>query len=124
MRTVLLFSTLVLVASSHSSTIAHAISFDCSKASSTVEKLICNDPLLGKLDDVMSQNYKNMLLAGIGEGARKDLKTTQRTWVSDRNKCTTASCLADAYRKRIDEVCEYPVIEGVHPECTYSADIS
>ncbi len=94
-----------------------APSFDCTKASTFSEKAICNDPLLGKLDGALSENYKYMLASDIGDGGRIDLKTTQKKWLAERNKCTDNQCLATTYRKRIDEVCEYPVISGVHPTC-------
>lgn len=100
-----------------------APSFDCTKASTFSEKAICNDPLLGKLDGALSENYKYMLASDIGDGARIDLKTTKKKWLAERNKCTDNQCLANTYRKRIDEVCEYPVISGVHPICTSSDEI-
>lgn len=98
-------------------------SFDCTKAATFSEKVICSDPLLGKLDGALSENYKYMLGSDIGDAARNDLKTTQKKWLTERNKCTNNQCLVDAYRKRIDAVCDYPVISGVHPICTYSDDI-
>lgn len=98
-------------------------SFDCSKASTFSEKAICSDLLLGKLDGALSENYKSILASNIGEGARSDLRRTQKKWLTERNKCTDNQCLANAYRKRIDEVCEYPVISGVHPVCTSSDEI-
>lgn len=99
-----------------------AVSFDCSKASTFVEKQICTDPLLGKLDDALSKNYKGMLASNFG-GSKKSLKEEQLKWLSSRNKCTNVKCLIDAYRKRVDETCEYGVVSGVHPECTPSEDI-
>lgn len=98
-------------------------SFDCAKASTFSEKAICTDILLGKLDGALGENYKYMLASDIGDGARNDLKVTQRKWLAERNKCTDNQCLASSYRKRIDEVCEYPVISGVHPVCTNSDEI-
>jgi uncharacterized protein YecT (DUF1311 family) len=98
-------------------------SFDCAKATTFSEKAICSDSLLGKLDGALSENYKHMFASDIGDGAKKDLKLTQKSWLADRNKCTTKQCLADAYKKRIDEVCEYPVISGVHPLCTSSDEV-
>lgn len=98
-------------------------SFDCGKASTFSEKAICSDPLLGKLDGALSENYNHMLASDIGDGARNDLKTTQKKWLTERNKCTNNQCLTDAYRKRLDEVCDYPVISGGHPVCTNSDDI-
>jgi uncharacterized protein len=63
------------------STLSHAASFDCKKASNFVEKTVCNDSRLNKLDDVLSENYKNISASNIGDGARKELKTTQRAWL-------------------------------------------
>lgn len=103
--------------------LAYGASFDCTKAKTFVEKEICRDPLLSRLDEALSYNYNNMLSGNIGSGARKDLKATQRAWLLQRNKCTTRQCLIDAYRKRIDEICDYPVISGVHPDCIYSSEI-
>lgn len=98
-------------------------SFDCAKASTFSEKAICTDTLLGKLDGALAENYKHMLASDIGDGARGDLKATQRKWLAARNKCIDNQCLAGTYRKRIDEVCEYPVISGVHPVCANSDEI-
>jgi len=95
-------------------------SFDCAKASTLSENAICTDALLGKLDGALAENYKYMLASDIGDGARNDLKATQRKWLAERNKCKENQCLVSTYRKRIDEVCEYPVISGAHPACTSS----
>lgn len=99
-------------------------SFDCAKASTFSEKSVCSDPLLGKLDGALSENYKNMLASDIGDGARGDLKETQKKWLGERNKCTDIQCLTNAYRFRIDEMCEYPVISGTHPICASSDEIN
>ena len=101
----------------------HAVSFDCKKAFTSVEKEICSDSLLGKLDDALAQNYKYMLAANIGDGAKKDLKATQKKWLTERNKCTNKTCLVNTYRQRVDEVCDYPVISGMHPGCTNSDEV-
>ena len=104
-----------------SSSLAHSASFDCAKASTFVEKAICADPKLSRQDDALAENYRYMSASNIGEGARKDLKATQRTWIAERNKCTDTECITNAYRIRIDEICDYPVVSGVHPTCV-SAD--
>lgn len=98
-------------------------SFDCAKASTFSEKAICSDTLLGKLDGALAENYKYMLASDIGDGAKNDLKATQRKWLAERNKCTDNQCLANTYRMRIDQICEYPVISGTHPICTSSDEI-
>lgn len=100
-----------------------APSFDCRKASSLAEKAVCADPLLGKLDGALSENYKYMLASDIGDDARINLKATQKKWFSERNKCADNRCLESSYRKRIGEVCEYPVLSGTHPACTSSDEI-
>ena len=98
-------------------------SFDCGKASTFSEKAICTDTLLGELDGALAENYKYMLASDVGDGARADLKTTQKKWLEERNKCADNQCLENAYRKRIDEICDYPVISGAHPICTTSDEI-
>lgn len=99
-------------------------SFDCSKATTVVEKLICNEQSLGKLDGALADNYKIMMAADIGDGARADLKLTQKQWLGNRNECTDSQCLANAYIVRIDEICEYPVITGVHPVCAMADEVN
>ncbi len=100
-----------------------AASFDCAKASTFVEKEICNNKRLSTLDEVLADNYKYMLAANIGEGAVKDLRQTQKQWLKQRNSCKTSECIENAYLARINAVCDYPVISGVHPACTYADDI-
>lgn len=102
---------------------ASAASFDCGKAATFVEKAICSNPALGALDEALSANYRRMLAADIGKGARHDLRASQRVWIADRNRCATVRCIEAMYRERLDAVCEYPVITGTHPICTASHEI-
>jgi hypothetical protein len=78
--------------------------------------------LLRKLDDALSSNYKAMLGADFG-GSVTDLRNEQREWIANRNKCTTRECLVVAYKKRIDETCDYGVVSGVHPDCVHAEDV-
>ena len=64
-----------------------------------------------------------MLAANIGSGAKKDLKATQKKWLQERNRCQSNQCLADSYKKRIDEICDYPVISGVYPDCHSAEEV-
>lgn len=98
-------------------------SFDCAKASTPSERAICSEPVLGKLDGALAENYKFMLASDIGDGAKSDLKATQKSWLIERNKCPDNQCLEATYRKRLEAVCEYPVLSGMHPICTSSADV-
>ncbi len=115
-----------IVASLVAATTVSAVSFDCAKAFNWVERTICADTTLGALDDALTNNYRVMLAANIGDGAKADLRTTQRQWLAERNQCTDAHCLTTKYRERIDAICDYPVISGVHPgpACQYASDIS
>ena len=50
-----------------SSPLAHSASFDCTKASTFVEKAICSDPKLSRQDEVLGENYKYMSASNIGD---------------------------------------------------------
>jgi TPR repeat protein len=57
MNKILIVSLLSFFMSSY----AYAASFDCNKASTSHEKMICNDPTLGALDGEMGRLYKQVL---------------------------------------------------------------
>ena len=103
-------------------TTSFAASFDCNRARTQVEKLICADPLLGRLDDTLVLNYRAMLTVDVGQSTQS-LRAEQLGWLSRRNQCKDSQCLVEAYRVRIDETCEYAVISGVHPPCSLAEDI-
>ncbi|MEK7323145.1 MAG: lysozyme inhibitor LprI family protein [Pseudomonadota bacterium] len=84
-----------------------AASFDCKKAVSEVEKLICQNPELSRLDDEMTRMYKKALASAPDKplpasDGRDWLKKEQRGWLRyTRNACTTATCLKPAYESQI-----------------------
>ena len=78
---------------------ALAASFDCTKASTQVEKLICTTPILGQLDIALSENYRNIRASNIGDGARATLQTEQRDWMKQRNTCSTVACIEHETKK-------------------------
>ncbi len=84
-------------------------SFDCTKAATFIEKEICRDPTLAKLDSALSRNWTAMNAANIGS-AKRDLLVTEKIWLSSRDQCVDNACLRTAYRKRIDAICDYPVL--------------
>lgn len=102
-----------------------AASFDCAKAGTVVEKAICSDKLLNRLDEVLSDNYKQAAAANIGASIKADLRSSQRSWLLTRNKCSDANCIASSYKERIDAICsDYTtVLSGVAPMCTGSTDV-
>ncbi len=109
----------VLVSLALVSTVSVSASFDCRKASTFVEKAICSDSLLGRLDESLSENYNDMMASNIGASARKDLRSTQRKWLSERNKCQNSKCVEKMYRKRMDGV--FPPFRAVLKSRSYAA---
>lgn len=77
-------------------------SFDCSKASSEAEKIVCSDDGLAALDKRLSELYAAELAK---PGASKDLAVMQRGWVKGRDDCWKAEdkklCVEEEYRTRI-----------------------
>lgn len=91
-----------LAASLMSAPVVHAASFDCARAGTTVEKLICTHPNLSKLDDELDVAYKHSLKR---EDVKQQVIESQRQWLrQERNACRTAECLEAAYAKRIKEL--------------------
>ena len=83
------------------SPIAHAAGFDCTKANSRVEKIICSDSPLSEFDDALTATYRGMLDQSF---AQEDLRREQREWLKKRNTCGDANCVRAAYRMRFVEL--------------------
>ena len=80
---------------------ASAASFDCAKAKSLVEKTICSDGELSKLDEKLSEVYKISLKE---HPVQNYVRARQREWIRDNNTCDKAKlavCLRNNYEKRI-----------------------
>ena len=73
-----------------------AASFDCTKAATKVEKMICQDTELSQLDEKLSEVYGSFYLI------TKEIKTDQRTWMKKRNTCQDTNCIKEAYTKRVE----------------------
>ena len=77
-----------------------AAGFDCRKAASTVEKLICSDDVLSKADEQLSTVYCQALASAADASA---FKKEEINWIrTERDKYRTKECLAAAYKKRIE----------------------
>jgi uncharacterized protein len=116
------FGLLLAVAWAMAGTPGFAASFDCRKAGTPVEKLVCADPVLGRLDEALDANYQAMLTVDVGR-SRQALRSEQLDWLARRNRCKDAQCLLQAYRERVDETCDYGVASGVHPPCSPADDV-
>jgi uncharacterized protein YecT (DUF1311 family) len=83
-------------------TTAFAPSFDCAKASSGPERLICGTPALAALDVELAQSYKRQM--GLTND-KSQLKAAEIEWrTTVRDACSASSCMEQAYRSRIDEL--------------------
>lgn len=80
---------------------SHAASFDCKRASTAVEKLICNDPDLSRLDTELDARYRERRSAGTD-----GLVEEQRSWLAKRNACNNTACIKIHYLNRLSEVKE------------------
>lgn len=93
---------LLVITGSIALTSAQATSFDCAKATSTPEKLICGSAKLSELDDVMDKAFKERRTELSPEEA-KHYVSDQRNWLKElRNSCTDVACLEQAYIARIE----------------------
>lgn len=79
-----------------------APSFDCSKSTSTVNKIICSDRELSELDVELSAEYKSAIADQIDPNG---LIENQREWLKNTiNDCQDKPCIVEAYRNRIAEL--------------------
>jgi len=93
--------TILLATLIFSALLAHipavAASFNCAKATTQTEKMICADQDLGKLDEQLAGIYS--------EGKHiPGLKNEQRAWLTEIKKCIDVACLKTAYRERLEEL--------------------
>jgi len=84
---------------------SYGASFDCTKATTKVEHLICGDTQLSSLDEQLLQAYRS---ARASHPKPDMLKMQQRRWLNyTRDDCSTVSCLKDVYTERIERLKGY-----------------
>lgn len=80
--------------------VAYAVSFNCNKAQTQVEKMICADATLSADDDQLAGLFKIFKEYSVEHD--DPIYVGQRTWLKNiRNACSSADCLHTAYQKRI-----------------------
>lgn len=77
---------------------AQAASFDCAKAGTEVDHIICDTPEISKLDDELYPAYKAALQ---DKAKEKQIRQEQKQWLKNRSNCTDADCVKLAYEKRL-----------------------
>jgi len=76
-------------------------SFDCSKASSTVEKMICANAELAAADAALGASYSK------AKSSKTDLgwlRSSQRQFLQTRDACQAVACVMDSYHARQSEL--------------------
>jgi uncharacterized protein YecT (DUF1311 family) len=77
-------------------------SFDCAKAATNVEKMICANSSLAEADADLAMFYRQNLEAS-GAGTTS-LRQSQRAFIVKRDQCSSEECVAEAYRARWEEI--------------------
>ncbi len=86
---------------------ARPASFDCSKASLPLERMVCGDKSLSDLDDQLAKAWSEAL-GGVSDAGRSSLVAEQRQWLKGRatscslgDGASASQCLASYYSRRI-----------------------
>ncbi len=92
------------------STTAYSASFDCGKAKSKTEKIICSDSALGALDERLASTYTG-IRNNLSKEAKEKFRSNQANWIKLNQLCSDdptgkdakrlATCLSLNYTNRI-----------------------
>ena len=99
---------LAILALLNTNPIASAASFDCNKASNTIERGICNSRRISLLDDELASLYKELMQK---HPLPDYVKARQRDWNKVKAFCNEPNlveCLEQTYRVRISELSLLP----------------
>lgn len=104
---------------------AQAASFDCQKAKSINEQLICSDAELSKIDEELAITYKEALKRTTNP---KDLAANQRDeWRRREKECASKDCLINWFAQRkasLEKVSSQPKDLIAELQKKYSQDIT
>ncbi|MDR6265645.1 MliC family protein [Roseobacter sp. N2S] len=103
-------------------------SFDCAAAETTAEKLICQDPELAALDQLVADRYKAAItvIRGLDSGAKsaeEALHSYQRGWIGGRDDCWKTDdprdCVAWNYKRREGQLVAQYLLETPSSTATW-----
>jgi len=77
---------------------ASAASFNCDKASTFAEEVICSDSRLTVMDEELARLYKAALASAANKAA---ISAEQKAWLATRDHCKDSNCIMQAYADRI-----------------------
>lgn len=101
---------------------AHAASFDCSKAETQIEKLICGNNELSVLDDKMGKAFQRDIEVESSNLSMFSIKDAQHQWLKLRNSCPDAECIKEAYLERLAQLQKIFDAEGVRNSKSINSD--
>ncbi len=116
----LIFLAAALIASTESVHGEGSPAFDCAKAESSAEKLVCSDPALADLDKRLAYRFDAAVevAKGLDVGAADAenlLRATQRGWISGRDECwkepDLEACVRQSYLRREAELVAQYLLE-------------
>ncbi len=79
----------------------YAASFNCTNHLTRVERVICDDPEISFMDEALSLIYVKLA------ADQSEIKRNQVQWIRERDRCTNASCVGDAYRRQLATLAKY-----------------
>lgn len=80
---------------------AGAVSFDCAKAATAVERLLCSDKRLAGPDESLAQRYAALLTVVPG-AQRAQVRGAQQAWLAQRGQCLAERDPGDCLMRRIE----------------------
>lgn len=84
---------------------ARAASFDCARAATWTEQVLCGDATLGALDEHLAAAYASAQGAAQADTAVSErLASEQKAWLAERDGCQLIPCLQRVYERRIAEL--------------------
>lgn len=88
-----------------SQNLVFAASFECNKAHTRVEKLICSTEELSKADSALGEAYRYVLANSNDDHRKSSMVVEQKEWLTTvRDKCEDSICLDGAYWGRIGQL--------------------
>jgi uncharacterized protein len=94
---------LMAIATASSAAADYAPSFDCTRVTSQVNRMICASPELAARDRQLAEHFNNMLGQAAFDAAT--LRREEARWLHDvRDACEDAACIAQAYDARDAEL--------------------
>ncbi len=81
--------------------LSFSASFDCARAATKMEKMVCGDSALSRSDENMAAAYAKALKETADPAA---IKKQQREWLGSVQRCENTPCLLTAFQARIAQL--------------------